>query len=91
MSKLTDYRVVRPHDGDRFYNDGDTRTARAEDVKHLVPHVLEEIGPSAFGGNGDHAVESAQPAEKAEQPPLNKAVPAAPANKAVRSRKSKRA
>lgn len=99
MSKLTDYRVLRQHDGDRFYNEGETRTARSDDVQHLIPKVLEEIGPSAFGGDGDHddngktggaAKPIVIPAKaKADRAPLNKAVAAAPANKAARSRKSK--
>ncbi|MDB5540532.1 MAG: hypothetical protein JWQ89_2259 [Devosia sp.] len=93
MSKLMNYRVVRRHEGDRMYEEGQTRTARSDDVKHLVPHVLEEIGPAAFGGNGDHDDNgetggAAPAAEKAEPAPLNKAEPA-PANKAASPRKSK--
>jgi hypothetical protein len=103
MTKLMNYRVLRPHDGDRFYREGETRTAKDTDVKHLIPNVLEEIGPADFGGKGDHdgdgktggtapAVEVvlAPVAEKAETEPLNKAESAAPANKAASSRKSKR-
>ena len=65
---LTRYRVLREHDGDRFYKEGETRDAKAIDVAHLVPRVLEEIGPA--------------PAEKGEPAPANKAEGAAPANKA---------
>lgn len=75
MTKLTEYRVLRQHEGDRFYNEGDTRTAAAGDVKHLIPNVLEEIGPAA------EPVEA--PKEKAEPAPDNKAEGAAPANKAI--------
>lgn len=99
MSKLMNYRVLRAHDGDRFYNEGDTRTARDVDVKHLVPNTLEEIGPAAFGGKGDHddngttggAAEPVTTASvaKAEPAPLNKAEYAAPVNKAASPRKSK--
>lgn len=34
------YRVVRPHEGDRFYAQGDVRTLSEADAKHLVPKVL---------------------------------------------------
>lgn len=60
------YRVVRQHEGDRFYQEGDVREATPADVKHLVPHVLQPIEDEA----------------KAEPAPANKAEPAAPANKA---------
>src|SRR5690606_494097 len=97
MTKLMNYRVLRPHDGARFYSEGETRTARATDVKHLIPNVLEEIGPADFGGKGDHDDNgetggAAAPVEaevKSEPAPLNKAETAAPANKAASSRKSK--
>lgn len=102
MTKLMNYRVLRPHDGDRFYNEGETRTAKDADVKHLIPNVLEEIGPADFGGKGDHddngktggaapAVETAPAptAQKSEDAPLNKAEPAAPANKAEPKPKAK--
>jgi hypothetical protein len=67
-TKLTRYAVLREHDGDRFYREGETRDARPADVAHLVGRVLEEIGPA--------------PAEKAEPIAQNKAEGAAPANKA---------
>jgi hypothetical protein len=65
-SELTRYRVLRGHDGDRSYVEGETREAQSADVAHLVPRVLEPLGP----------------ASKSEAPPLNKAEDAAPANKA---------
>ena len=67
-NQLTRYAVLREHDGDRFYREGETRDARQADVAHLVGRVLEEIGPA--------------PVEKAEDAPQNKAEGAAPANKA---------
>lgn len=77
MSKpLMRYRVVREHIG---YAEGSTREAYEQDVAHLVPHVLELIGPA----------ETSDAAAKAETAPLNKAETGAPGNKAVRSRKSK--
>lgn len=38
------YLVLRPHEGDKFYNVGDVREAVEGDVKHLVPNTLEAIG-----------------------------------------------
>ena len=67
MAELIRYRVLRRHDGDKLYEEGDIREARDVDVKHLVPKTLRQIGP----------VE-----KKAEPAPLNKAEPA-PANKAA--------
>jgi len=67
-NKLTRYRVLREHDGDRFYREGETRDAVAGDVAHLIGRVLEEVGPV--------------PAARVKIAPLNKAEGAAPANKA---------
>lgn len=97
MAKLVTYRVLRRHDGDRMYEEGDIRIARDTDVKHLLPNVLEEIGPADEGAAEtrtfapeDVASVFSVPAEKAEPVPLNKAEPAAPANKADTGRKPKR-
>lgn len=30
------YKVLRGHEGDKFYNQGDTRTGRVDELKHLV-------------------------------------------------------
>lgn len=43
MHEEQQYRVVRPHEGDRPYAVGDTRTALPSDVAHLVPHVLVPV------------------------------------------------
>lgn len=74
MTELRDYRVVREHEGDRRYKEGEVRQAVPSDVAHLVPHVLSPI--------------EATKAERTA--PRNKAENAAPANKAARSRTSKR-
>jgi hypothetical protein len=37
------FRVVREHFGDKAYVTGDIRKADPNDVKHLVPHVLEPV------------------------------------------------
>jgi hypothetical protein len=68
MEKLTRYHVVREHEGDRFYAAGETRDGLASELGHLVPRVLEPLGPV--------------PEAKTEPAPANKAEGAAPANKA---------
>ena len=67
------YRVVREHDGDRYYFEGDTRTADSNDVAHLIPHVL------VLDDDG----------EKSDAPEENKALGAAPQNKAASGRRTK--
>lgn len=74
MASVMRYRVVRPHEGDRVYQEGEFRDADPEIVAHLVPKVLVLAGPV--------------PKAKAEPAPKNKAE-VAPANKAARQRKSK--
>lgn len=76
MPDMRNYRVLRGHEGDRVYSEGETRVADAAVVKHLVPRVLEDLGPAGA---------------KAEQAPQNKAEGAAPANKAATGRKGKKA
>lgn len=63
---IKSYLVKRAHEGDRLYAEGETRQASEADVRHLVPHVLEEIGTLDA---------------KAEKRPRNKAKGPAPANK----------
>jgi hypothetical protein len=76
MSKMVTYKVLRSHEGDRFYKDGETRELSTADAKHLVDlGVLEE----AVSGS-----------EKAEMPPENKQE-ASPLNKAELAATSKRA
>lgn len=61
------YRVVREHVGDKPYAEGDERIADSGTVSHLVPHVLEEIGPVR------KKAQKAAPNNKAEGPsPANK-------------------
>lgn len=36
MSQKENFKVVRPHLGDKWYDKGDTRSARRDTVKHLV-------------------------------------------------------
>lgn len=40
MADLTDYEVLRAHEGDKSYAVGDTRSALATDVSHLVGKTL---------------------------------------------------
>jgi hypothetical protein len=72
MSQIYDWKVIREHQGDRFYNEGETRQGTEAELGHLVPRVLVKLGPAG---------------EKAEASPLNKAESAAPANKAATGRK----
>ena len=67
MAELFTYKVLRRHEGDRVYEEGETRDGTESDLGHLVPNVLRKVGPAK--------------AEKAEPAPLNKAE-RAPANKA---------
>lgn len=67
MAEKMKFKVVRRHEGDRMYEEGDTREGMLIDLGHLVPKVLEPVGPAD--------------AEKAEPAPVNKSEPA-PANKA---------
>lgn len=73
MSQQFDWKVIRQHQGDRFYKEGEIRTGSEAELGHLSPRVL--IKQSL--------------ATKAEAPPLNKAEFAAPANKAASGRKAK--
>lgn len=60
------FKVLRPHQGDKWYSAGDEREAREGDVQHLLDRgVLEKAKPEA----------------KAEPAPRNKAAKA-PRNKA---------
>lgn len=43
----TRYKVLRPHEGDRHYKEGEIREGEKSDLQHLVPKVLEELGPSS--------------------------------------------
>lgn len=84
MSKLQKFRVVRPHDGDRWYDENEIRTGRLVDLKHLVPGTLEHLGDADEDDDdeqpGDAAADDAGEKADAEYP--NKAEAAAPANKA---------
>lgn len=83
MADLKTYRVLRRHEGDRMYEEGDTRELSEAEAAHLIPNVLEPVAEKA----------AAKKAEAAA--PLNKAEPAAPENKAAvvastsRNRKAK--
>jgi hypothetical protein len=76
MAETMRFRVLRPHDGDRFYQEGEERRGTMADLGHLVPRTLEPLGAS----------DEARAEPKAEPAPKNKAEPAAPANKAATTR-----
>lgn len=73
MPHLYDWKVIREHQGDRFYKEGEIRRGSEAELGHLAPRTLAKLG---------HA------SEKAEPELLNKAEPAAPANKAITGRKA---
>ena len=41
MDKVETYRVLRGHEGDRTYIEGETRKGLAAELGHLVPLTLE--------------------------------------------------
>jgi hypothetical protein len=62
MAEKVTFNVLRRHEGDRLYDEGDTREAVPADVAHLVTsRVLEKANP--------------KPRNKAEPPVANKADP----------------
>jgi len=70
---MEEFEVIWPHQGDKFYNKGDTRTAHPAVVKHLVD-------------NGTLKPKKKKPAtkdkpKKKKAAPLNKAEGAAQQNK----------
>ena len=67
MSKVTDYAVLREHEGDRLYMPGETRQLTEVDARHLV-----KLGVLAAAG---------EKPEKAEPNVSNKAAKQSP-NKA---------
>lgn len=75
MNDTLKWKVLRRHEGDRMYEEGDTREGTAAELGHLEGKVLELIGPIK--------------AAKAEKAPLNKAEGAAPVNKVANRRKAK--
>jgi hypothetical protein len=76
MAEIMKWKVLRRHDGDRLYEEGEIRTGTKAELGHLAPKTLELLGPAGAQG-------------KAESEPLNKAESAAPANKAATGRKAK--
>lgn len=73
MNEKLQWKVLRGHEGDRIYKEGDTREGTRAELGHLEGKTLELIGPVN--------------AEKAEPAPQNKAEASAPANKAAKRRK----
>ena len=91
MADVLKWKVLRRHEGDRMYEENETRQGTRAELGHLSPNTLELIGPAAFGGKGDHDQNglTGGTAAKSEPAPRNKAESAAPANKAVSPRASK--
>lgn len=76
MAEILKWKVLRRHDGDRMYEEGDIREGTKADLGHLAPKTLELIGP-------------ADQKAKAEPAPLNKAEGPSPGNKSATGRKAK--
>lgn len=71
---MTDFKVLRPHEGDRFYKVGEIRSGNKAELKHLVPNTLEEIGAG-------EKVEPKAPKAKVEPAAKNKDAGSSPKNK----------
>lgn len=67
MSNLFEWKVLRRHDGDRLYEEGEVRVGTKRDLGHLSPKTLQLIGPARERKAG------ASPLNKAERAPANKA------------------
>lgn len=67
MADMMKWKVLRHHEGDRSYREGEIRIGSKADLGHLVPRTLELIGPDT--------------AAKSEPAPLNKAEGASPRTK----------
>ncbi|MBB1247451.1 hypothetical protein [Rhizobium sp. G21] len=74
MSDIREWKVLRRHEGDRLYEEGEVRKGTEQELGHLSPRTLELFDKSTR--------------RKAEAPLLNKAE-GAPANKAETGRKAK--
>jgi hypothetical protein len=93
MADKMKFRVIRRHDGDRMYEEGETREGTQADLGHLVPNVLELIGPADQSAPEPVASEQKaepEPQNKAEPAPTNKAEPTAGANKTTHQRGKRR-
>ena len=97
MAQKFKWKVIREHTGDRFYPEGDTRIGTKADIGHLEGKLLELVGPAEDEPSEGKAGADISPSsdltapngEKSDPIHLNKAEPAAPANKADRQRASK--
>jgi len=71
MSEIT-YRVVRRHEGDRMYEEGETRTGTKAELGHLVPNVLAEVVTQKKPEAKPETKAEPAPSNKAERAPRNK-------------------
>jgi hypothetical protein len=78
MAEKVKFKVLRRHEGDRVYEEGDTREGTEAELGHLVPKVLERMDAS---GADSPEPAPADGGAKAETVSGNK-MEAAPANKA---------
>lgn len=91
MADKLKYRVIRRHDGDRMYEEGEIREGTQADLGHLVPNVLEPIGPAeTVSERSPEAKSEPAPENKVEPAPSNKAEPASVANKTHHQRSKRK-
>lgn len=91
MAEKMKFKVLRRHDGDRMYEEGDTREGTQAELGHLVPKVLELVGPADKTPEPELTKPTepkSEPASenKSEPAPANKAEPVAVSNKTHRQR-----
>lgn len=69
-----EYKVKRPHQGDKWYDVGDTRDAKPNSVAHLVASGTL-VDPSDDNGEAQSEGETSEPTveNKADTPATNKA------------------
>ncbi|MBW9062382.1 hypothetical protein JNB71_03525 [Rhizobium herbae] len=67
MAENLRWKVLRRHDGDRMYEEGEIRTGTKAELGHLSPRTLELI-PAELAAKAERAV-----LNKAERPTANKA------------------
>jgi len=67
MAGQFEWKVMRGHEGDRFYREGEIRIGSVAELGHLSPRTLQRLGPAPT------AKSEAKPHNKAERPLANKA------------------
>lgn len=66
---MAKFKVVRSHEGDRFYKEGDTREGNEAEFKHLIPHVLVPVSSQKAEKAPSNKAEKGAPANKSDDRP----------------------